>query len=320
MKSAISYILPIALAIILPGLNFFSNSIGMERADFFKKWFLGSAILYSLWYVLFWATKIFRKHTGIYLFFTIIITTMIIYFGSSFIFFRDFHTIKYVFLIKFFSASLLFLMIQYSIRMRDNYLNAQLENEQIRSENYKVQLQDLRAKVEPHFLFNSLNTLRTMIRKKNANSENFVMNLSNFYRKTLQLHNSPTSKLSDELDLLKSYLFLMENRNECGIEVEMQIDEVFLTKEVPTLSLQMLLENCFKHNRISSMEPLKIDIYTDENGFVGVKNSILPKFTLSESSGFGLENIEKRYELLGHNEAVFIIEIDDFFEVKLKLI
>lgn len=320
MKVIVNYILPIALATILPILNFYSNNVYKDQQDLLKKWFWGSLTLYLIWYFLLYVTKFFKRNTILYLSIAILVSCLLIYFAVQMAFFKDKSAIRWVFIAKFFSASFLFLLIQYALQARDSLLKLQLEKEQMQSENYKVQLQELRAKVEPHFLFNSLNTLRTMIRKNNPQSENFVMNLSNFYRQTLKLNNYSKTKLSEELDILKSYFFLMQTRNEGGIEIEFNINENLLDKELPTLSLQILGENCFKHNRISALDPLKILVFTDDKGHIAIYNKIQPKFTISESTGFGLESIELRYKLLNVEDSVFITQNEDFFEVKLKLI
>ncbi|WP_346985769.1 histidine kinase [Chryseobacterium sp. POE27] len=222
-------------------------------------------------------------------------------------------------MLNYFFAAVLFFIIQFALKANESISKLQLEKEQILLENYKVQLQELRTKVDPHFLFNSFNTLRTMIRNHHPSSEKFVMSLSNFYRLTLSLNNTSTTSLKDEIDVLKSYFFLMQTRNEGAIKVSIDVEESLLQKQIPTLSLQILAENCFKHNRISSSKPLEINIYTDNN-YIFIKNNRLPKLTVAEISGFGLENIAQRYALLKISDGILKSSDEEKFEVKLKLI
>lgn len=322
MKTRIHIILPIALAIILPGLNFFSNSEAavIRSYGFYERWFYASAVIYVLWYLLLWGSGIKTKHKhwimpGVIIFFAVIVYALFALFV-----FKIPNTIKWAFIAKLFFAAVLFLIIQYALKANENISKLQLEKQQMQTENYKVQLQELRTKIDPHFLFNSFNTLRTMIRKNHPSSEQFVMNLSNFYRLTLNLNKASVTSLKDEIDVLKSYLFLLQTRNEGAIKVMMNIDENYLQKQLPTLSLQILAENCFKHNRTSSSNPLEIIIFIDENNYISVKNNRLPKLTTGETSGFGLENIAQRYTLLKIPDGIVKNVTDEFFEVKLKLI
>lgn len=195
-----------------------------------------------------------------------------------------------------------------------------LEKEQMQSEQYRVQLQELRQKVDPHFLFNSMNTLRMMIRNQHPQSEEFVMNLSSFYRQTLKFNNASVVNLQEEIDVLKAYLFLMQIRNEGKVEVDINIDSRWTNYEIPTLSLQIVAENCFKHNQALVLHPLKIVIRSVDDFYISVLNNMQPKFYKDEISGYGLYNIRKRYELLGVKQGVVIHQTDDYFEVKLKLI
>ena len=102
--------------------------------------------------------------------------------------------------------------------------------------------------------------------------------------------------------------------------MELEIAEETKTLLLPTLSLQILAENCFKHNAMSSKTPLIIKIYTTDNNHITIKNNINPKLETGESSGYGLENLKNRYEILGIKNGVVSEKINDVFCVKLKLI
>lgn len=322
MKFKVDVILPIALALILPGLNLFSNPeiTGSYPFEFYRKWFFASVVLYCLWYILIFASTRKSKYDRLLIGTAICLSTVAIYLVFSLTVFKTNDHIKWVFIAKFLSASILFLIIQYALRASKKLVQMRLEKEQIQSENYKAQLQELRLKVDPHFLFNSLNTLRIMIRSENKQSEDFVMNLSNFYRQTLTLTHSPTIALKDELEVLKAYLFLMEKRNEGKLKITYRVNEAWMHYQIPTLSLQLLAENVFKHNLSSASKPLEIWIDSVPEFYIAVRNKLQPKFARFESSGYGLDNIRQRYELLGIQEGISIEETTTYFEVRLKLI
>ena len=118
---------------------------------------------------------------------------------------------------------MLIVIIQFAIRSQANIAKLQLEKEQLLTENYKTQLKAIRNQIDPHFLFNSFNTLRSMIRYNHPKSEDFVISLSEFYRQTLKSHENVNLPLAEELSVLKSYLFLMKTRNEKAVFDEFKI-------------------------------------------------------------------------------------------------
>lgn len=317
----IKIILPIALALFLPVLNLFSNAEALDvfSSDSVIKWASSSLILYLLWYMLVGVSKTKSRYRTIFIVLSVVGFIAAIYLFLVLIHFKAPYHLRWMLIVKLTSASILFLIIQYALQAAKAISQLTLEKEQIQSENYRVQLQELRSKVDPHFLFNSMNTLRTMIRNKHLQSEDFVMNLSAFYRQTLKLNNSSTINLREEVEILKSYLFLMQIRNEGKVEIDINIDDTCNKYEIAALSLQIVAENCFKHNQASVACPLKIVIQSEE-GYLSIRNNIQPKFSKSETSGYGLQNIRKRYELLGVREGIIVNETPTFFEVKLKLI
>lgn len=214
----------------------------------------------------------------------------------------------------------LILSIQYALKAQQNIARLSLEKEQLQSENYKTQLKALRAQIDPHFLFNSLNTLRSMVRQHHANSEKFVMSLADFYRQTLKHNENTPLPLSDELEVLKSYVFLMKSRNEGSVSVTYAIEEGSDQMHLPALALQVVVENCFKHNSMTAKSPLNIRISNTEDGYIEVCNNLQPKLGNDDPSGLGLEMLRKRYELIKIPQGVVVTETPDTFCVKLKLI
>jgi two-component system LytT family sensor kinase len=313
-------ILPIILAAILPFFRFYFKGGEYGDISLAVVWLLLSLVLYFLWYFL-WClwdirtnSKIIWQTLGLLL---IIIVLMSINHQLLEVNADGFQKFSIVRLVV---SSILYLSIQYAMKSQEKVSRLFLEKEQLQTEHYKTQLQALRSKVDPHFLFNTLNTLRIMVRNKHEGAEKFVMSLSDFYRQTLQFNENSTILLEEELEVLEAYLFLMKSRNQAGLTVEMEIDETLYQRFIPTLALQVVTENCFKHNTMSADEPLYIFIENIENNYISIRNNIQPKLTLTEPSGHGLKNMLKRYELLGVENGVKIQQRTDFFEVQLKLI
>lgn len=321
-KPIIDIVLPIAISIFLPVFNLFSNS-GLTQGnvvpDFYGFWLRTSIVLYGLWYVLLFSAKV-KEWRWILSIVTSLVWFLIICGLFLMPVFQENPMLRWRFGVKYFFAAVNFLIIQYAMQANSNIAFLQLEKEKIQTENYKVQLQSFRTKVDPHFLFNSLNTLRTMVRNNNKQSEQFIMSLSNFYRQTMKYNNSPVVTLDEELDVLKSYIFLMQTRNEGAVEVTIAVENGIAKSSLPTLSLQIVVENCFKYNVMTQAQPLQIQISLVDAKYILVRNNLNPKLTKSEKSGYGLENIRTRYELLGIDDGIIVSKTAGFFEVKLKLI
>ncbi|MDF2551066.1 MAG: putative signal transduction histidine kinase [Chryseobacterium sp.] len=323
MKLPIEKILPIALCIVFPALNAITTRgiINIFDVDslILLRWASVSAMLYLLWILLDYISR--KAETYRFLKSIIAATALLIIVYNIFLLTPLFQNknLKWMFVVRYFIAIIPFLIIQYAFRANKKVAQLELEKQQIQTENYKVQLEALRTKADPHFLFNSLNTLRTMVRHRDPKSEQFILSLSDFYRQTLRYNESTLIKLIDEVKVLESYLFLMKNRNEEAVQISIQIAEELYEHQIPTLALQTVVENCFKHNMMTSKMPLYIEIKSADN-YIEIKNNVQPRMTNSSSSGYGLENLKKRYELLNIENGVDIESTDGYFLVRLKLI
>ena len=322
LRSNINTILPIALALVLPGLSIYANiglydttTIGVTGV-----WLLTSCVLYLYWWVLWllWDTNSKSKRWWFVL--ALILFIIAISFTTNLLDVQNDAENKWFNILRLILASVLILAIQFALKAQENIAKLRLEKEQIQTENYRAQLKALRAQIDPHFLFNSLNTLRSMVRQRHDNSEQFIMSLSQFYRQSLKHNDNTTLLLSQELSVLESYLFLMKSRNEEAVYIDWQIDQALLAYQIPTLALQIVVENCFKHNSMTSKNPLQILVQSIEGQYIQVSNSIQPKIGDKESSGYGLDSLRKRYELLGISDGILVEENPDQFIVKLKLL
>lgn len=193
-----------------------------------------------------------------------------------------------------------------------------IELEGTRADNLGAQYELLKQQVNPHFLFNSLNTLRYMVESGDEHSVDFILKLSNFYRFTLESRKLDLIKLTEELEILDAYVYLLKARFEEGIDLKVNIDPEYHNSFIPPFTLQLLVENCIKHNIVSLEKPLKIDLYSKEDYLI-IENPIQLKRNPEVSTGMGIENINQRYlHLLGKS-----IEIQDneiLFKIKLPVI
>lgn len=192
-----------------------------------------------------------------------------------------------------------------------------VEHEQLKAESMASRLASLKAQVNPHFLFNSLNVLSGLVYRDADLSAQFIKKLSEVYRYVLDRQEEELVPISEELAFVDSVVFLQRIRFGEHLHVSREIldNSNFL---VAPLALQMLLENAIKHNAISAAQPLYIRIYRDGD-FLVVSNNLQPKNTLSESLGIGLENIKKRYSFLS-DKPVEISDADGQFLVKLPIV
>ena len=211
-------------------------------------------------------------------------------------------------------------IIQNALNSNAKVQKARLQNQMLQTENIRSQFEILRQQVNPHFLFNSLSTLRSMVRSNNPNSERFVMKLSEMYRKLLLKRNQDVVDLSEELEFVEDYSFMLLSRFENMLRITTDIPAPLLSHKLPTFSLQLLIENCIKHNALSSDEPLEIKIFSSASGTLTVENKIHPKITQPEGSGYGLQNLIQRYNLLEVRNGVAVFSDAVFFRVTLKLL
>jgi two-component system LytT family sensor kinase len=194
---------------------------------------------------------------------------------------------------------------------------AAIKNEQkLKEEKLIFQYETIRNQVNPHFLFNSLNTLSSLISGNQA-AENFISQLSSMYRYVLENHNAETVSLEDEIEFAKNYFALQKIRYEEKVVMDIQPFEMNKFRILP-VSLQILIENALKHNSATRDNPLRISIFIEDD-YITVKNNLQKKMNIESSPGTGLRNLAERLRLITHKEII-IIENKDEFVVKIPLI
>lgn len=193
-----------------------------------------------------------------------------------------------------------------------------IELERAKTDNLWAQYELLKQQVNPHFLFNSLNTLRYMVESNDKHAVDFILKLSDFYRSTLESRKMDLIKLTDELKILDSYMYLLKARFEDGIELSIDIDQSYYSTLIPPFTLQLLIENCIKHNTISLDRPLGIRLYSEKE-FIIIENKLQPKKVPDTSTGLGLENINNRYIQLLDKKIEILVD-ETLFTIKLPVI
>jgi len=205
-----------------------------------------------------------------------------------------------------------------SIYFMHELKNSVEEKELLKRENLHAQLNALRTQVNPHFLFNNLNTLSSLIPENPKHAVDFVQQLSKVYRHILEVEDEKSIPLKDELELLNAYIFLLKTRFGNNLQVNITISDEKLQKKIVPLSLQILMENAIKHNIVSSDKPLHIDVSTENDSLV-VSNNLQMKKQINESTGIGLDNIRNRYKMLS-DKPVTVTESEGNFTVSIPLI
>jgi len=193
-----------------------------------------------------------------------------------------------------------------------------LVSHRLRQEKLLTELSALRAQVDPHFLFNSFNVLSGLIDEDQEKAQEFLAGLSRIYRYVLEQRNEDTCSVADELAFAQQYLHLQKMRFEDSIRLETTIDAPALQRKIPSLSLQLLLENAVKHNGFDPEHPLSISITAEEDHLV-VRNNCKVRRNLVTGNGIGLKNISDRYTLLAQPKPE-VIANEHSFAVKLPLI
>ena len=215
------------------------------------------------------------------------------------------------------SLMVIAVMVVYLVRAQYREKRADVENETLRAENIRSRYEALENQMDPHFLFNSLNTLKSLIDVDVDKAGDFVHQLSTVLRYTLKTEEIVT--LAQELDCVRPYCQMMKMRYGDNLIFDHHIDhEKYDQYNVLPLSIQGLIENAIKHNVVSSKQPLTICIHTDDDNHLIVSNKIQPKIGKEEGTGIGLANLSERYRIKW-NENVEIFNDGKIFSVTLPL-
>ena len=218
-----------------------------------------------------------------------------------------------------FGLIFIFILILVSVTMRitEKWIFSIRQLEELKNLKLVSDYNSLQAQLNPHFLFNNLSVLKSMITYEPDAAVQFTQNFTDVYRYVLESKDKVTVKLADELSFLEAYTALHKERMGAALNVEMQVDDASLKKEIPPLALQMLVENALKHNKALKDAPLNIQIHTQNNA-LAVTNNLNPKES-DFSEKMGLKNLVERYSHLT-GKPVEINQDEHSFHVAIPLL
>ncbi len=200
--------------------------------------------------------------------------------------------------------------IFYSIGFFNAWKESAVNEEKLQKESIKLQYQALRNQVNPHFLFNSLNSLTSLVHQDPDQAVKFIKHLSEVYRYVLEHKDNELVPLEEELRFTEKYIYLQRIRHGDSLKVDMDVTVTDGRLVVP-VSLQILVENAIKHNVVSEESPLYIEI-TDIGDAIFIKNNLQPRKTLNDSGGIGLSSLRERYSFISDRKVVARNEGDSF--------
>jgi len=230
-----------------------------------------------------------------------------------------------------FGLMFLYSLISFSVYSYNQYAVAQIESLRIEKDQLNLQFEALKSQLNPHFLFNALNTISSLIYRDIKISEDYIRKLSATYRYILKTDDRKLIELSEEIKMVDSYFFMQKIKNEDYIQLEIKISPDIINTLIPPLTLQMLIENALKHNLISDKKTLLIEVFNEDERFIVVRNNFIQKPELlkignnlvdrpqnGDSHKIGLTNIKKRYNYFANKDIDIIF--DEKFTVKLPVI
>lgn len=214
--------------------------------------------------------------------------------------------------------TLTIVIIFHFVYFYNRYQQNKIKEQKVIANTASAQFESLKNQIDPHFLFNSLNVLTSLIEENPDNAQRFTVSLSKIYRYVLEQKDKELVTVAEELEFAKTYMNLLKMRFENSVTYE--IPEHFNNEDakVVPLSLQLLLENTIKHNTVSESRPLHIKI-TIEDNYLVVQNNLQKKEVLQTRKGLGLQNIVNRYDILTKRK-VLIDKSNAFFKVKIPIL
>lgn len=201
----------------------------------------------------------------------------------------------------------------------ENWKATMIETEQLKKEYMQSQLLGLKSQVNPHFLFNSLNSLSSLISEDGQKAEKFLDEMSKVYRYLLRNSDDQLVTLETELQFVKSYFYLLKARYSDGIQMSYKINDNHLRLRLPPLTLQMLVEAAYNQNTVRRDRPLRIEIESADNGWLRIKNNIEKKIVDDNSDQSALENVANKFRLLCQQNIV-INKTSEYNIIELPLI
>lgn len=216
-----------------------------------------------------------------------------------------------------FCGALIYNIVYFAFYSYNHYSKIQLLELKTERKQAELQLATLKSQLSPHFLFNCINSLSVLFHDHTEKAEVFIRSMAKSYQYTLEHHRESLVSLGEELEFVKSYVFLMKTRFGEAFDLTLDIEEQHLKTKIPPLTLQLLVENAVNHNLVQTTHPIKVQISSRQNSLVVLNNKV-PKKPSKPSTGIGLKNIADRYGLL--SKAKIEIENTQNFKVTLPIL
>jgi len=206
---------------------------------------------------------------------------------------------------------LIYTILDFTLYSYNQYAAVQIESVQVASTQLALQLEVLKSQLSPHYLFNSLNTISSIMYANPEVAEQFIRKLAHTYQYILATQDKQLVPLSEELNFVQAYFFLLKARFGPAVHLSLELPRRTYTSNIPPLTLQLLLENAVKHNAPSPDSPLYIRIYLSDKNLLTVSNNILSPASRPKSYQIGLANIRQRYQYYAQ-AAISVVKADDF--------
>ncbi len=250
---------------------------------------------------------------------TLVFITLVFIFLANFLLFEDReYLFRYmrspIFMISIFVSVIINIFI---VALLEIFIQIK-RNDKLQKLNLEIEYQQLKSQVNPHFLFNSLNVLVSLINKDSGQATAYTQKLSEVYRYVLAQNQKRIIYLGDEIDFINLYVEILRIRYGDVINCDIDISEEDLLKMVPPMSLQLLIENAVKHNTVTAKNLLKIKIKAEDN-YVVVSNNVTPRVSAHTDAGVGLLNLERKYQIIADRD-ISVAKSDEEFVVKLPLL
>lgn len=216
-------------------------------------------------------------------------------------------------------VNIIFVSLWEAIYIIDKYKESLTEKESLEQMNIEHEFENLKSQVNPHFLFNSFNTLSSLISIDKKQAETFLDELSKVYRYLLRNNEDSITTVDQEIKFIQSYYRLLKTRYGDALNMTVEIDKRYNPYLIPSLSLQLLVENAVKHNIVSRQQPLTIEIFTTAGNKLVVNNNLQKKQLKEKSTHIGLNNIRSKYKLI-KQDGFQIVEGESNFMVVLPLV
>jgi sensor histidine kinase YesM len=212
----------------------------------------------------------------------------------------------------------IYTILDFTLYTYNQYAKLQIEQVKVTSTQLALQLEVLKSQLSPHYLFNSLNTISSLMYQDPEKAEQFIRKLAHTYQYIMTTQDQKLVPLSEEIKFLQAYFFLLKARFEEAVHLSLDLPRRTLNSKIPPLTLQLLLENAVKHNAPTDDAPLYVRIYLSDKNHLTVRNNILAGGSRLQSFKIGLDNIRLRYQY--YAQAAITVAKGDDFVVELPLL